>query len=235
MLRTTRACLPASTLTARFGAIARPLPYGRGSHQSRDPKGAVLPIRAATVRERWQPGTAQYHAVRELVVSEIEARHHLADAVTADAGHLAEIRAGGTGADAAPGVAIQRVQQFDAELEPVLPFLAKRIDLLEPHIFVPGRKVADLGIPGRAGPEHVQRTRVGDGGCHQEHIVGIVRSHQVELALIESAENQRSGGDVGPVASAVPSGHRAGPAETKRGAAVVVGNDVERPALRQSV
>ena len=31
----------ASTLTARFGAIARPLPYGRGSDQRRDRKGAL--------------------------------------------------------------------------------------------------------------------------------------------------------------------------------------------------
>src|ERR1035437_2587394 len=30
-----------STLIARFGAIARPLPYGRGSDQSRDRKGAL--------------------------------------------------------------------------------------------------------------------------------------------------------------------------------------------------
>src|ERR1035437_812196 len=33
--------LKTSTLTARFGAIARPLPYGRGSDQSRDRKGAL--------------------------------------------------------------------------------------------------------------------------------------------------------------------------------------------------
>src|SRR5450759_3864899 len=64
MLRTTRACLPASTLTARFGAIARPLPYGRGSDQSRDRKGALAagnstisrgqrPRRRSRLRSRW--------------------------------------------------------------------------------------------------------------------------------------------------------------------------------------